>query len=108
MLGGELYVRKPHPPASQAVAARRYRKAVSRRLGVVLSGRCTLDDQLCAYVYGPADEDEAARLMFPDGLKMSVLQPLPMASAAHGLTWPMLRLREFASPNRRWKNDSFK
>ena len=107
ILGGELYVRRPDAKASRAVAARRY-QAISRQLGVVLSGRCTLGDHLCAYVYGPADEDEAARLMFPDGLKISVLQPLPTASAANGLTWAMLRVREFASENRRWKNESFK
>ena len=50
-----------------------YERAVARRLGVALGAVGELPDRrLGVYVYGPSTENEAERLMYPNGLKMTI------------------------------------
>lgn len=58
---------------SDVAARQMYERAVARRLGVALGALGELPDgKLGVYVYGPSTENEAERLMYPNGLKMTI------------------------------------
>jgi hypothetical protein len=58
---------------SDVEARQTYELAVARGLGVALGAVGALPDQrLGVYVYGPNTENEAERLMYPNGLKMTI------------------------------------
>jgi hypothetical protein len=58
---------------SDVTARQTYERAVARRLGVALGAVGELPvRRLGVYVYGPETENEAERLMYPNGLKMAV------------------------------------
>jgi hypothetical protein len=58
---------------SDAAAREVYERAVARRLGVALGAVGELPGRkLGVYVYGPSTENEAERLMYPNGLKMTI------------------------------------
>ena len=72
LVGDQLYITaealQPEVPTRQI-----YERAVAHRLGVALGAVGELPDRrLGVYVYGPSTENEAERLMYPDGLKMTV------------------------------------
>jgi hypothetical protein len=92
--GRDVHIRRIDPVITQARAVVQYESAVARRHGVLLSGLCVLDDRLCTYVYGPRDAEEASSLMFPDGLKLSVHQPLLRGVPAGAVHWLILRAKE--------------
>jgi hypothetical protein len=71
---GELYVCLPEQQVARSRAKQAYEDAARRRLGVVISTIGVADGRLAFYIYGPKNADEAERLMFPDGLKLSVPQ----------------------------------
>lgn len=57
---------------ADAAARSAYEQAVARRLGVSIGALGELPDgRLGVYVYGPTTENEAARLIYPNGLKMT-------------------------------------
>jgi len=75
---------------------------------VSLTGRCLVDGALGVYVYGPIDDDEAARLMYPNGLKLSMLVELPVATAVSRLRWSALRGLQRLTNERAWQIESLK
>ena len=76
---GGLYVR-PRPRDDAAGAARRkYERAIPRRLGVRLAALGHSGVVSYCYVYRPSSQIEAEYHMMPDGLKLSVRDPLPEA-----------------------------
>jgi hypothetical protein len=64
---------------------------------VSLTGRCILDDAICVHVYSP-DSDEAERLMYPNGLKLSLLADLPGATVVGSVQWAVLCGRRLLRP----------
>jgi hypothetical protein len=105
--GRDVYVRRVDPEIAQQRAVVHYETAVVRRHGVLLSGLCVLEDRLCAYVYGPRDSEEASSLMFPDGLKLSIRQPLLRGVRAGTVHWLILRARESLSHQAVSKDEVF-
>lgn len=75
--GRRMIVRLPYIATSLRQAREAYHQAVTQRHGVLLGGLCRVENQLCAYVYGPNCEAEAMVLMYPDGLKLKLPTPLP-------------------------------
>jgi hypothetical protein len=72
LIGDQLYM-TVEALRSPAGAREAYEHAVGRRLGVAVGALGELPDRrLAAYVYGPSTENEAERLMYPDGLKMTI------------------------------------
>jgi hypothetical protein len=92
--GGRVYVRIPDQGCARNEAAGRYDVAVRKDLGVLLAALCTLEDQTCVYVASPAHEDEATRLMYCRGLKLSVPAKMRPARTVGWLTWVALKLAE--------------
>jgi hypothetical protein len=105
--GRDVYVRQINPEITRARAVVQYESAVARRYGVLLCGLCVLEGRLCAYVYGPRDAEEASSLMFPDGLKLSIRQPLLRGVPAGGLHWLILRAKETLSHQAVSKDEVF-
>lgn len=72
LVGDQLYVTAE--ALQPDIAARQlYEGAVARRLGVALGAVGELPNRrLGVYVYGPSTENESERLMYPDGLKMTI------------------------------------
>lgn len=101
LTGGQWYVKPPNPAVSRRRARATYDRAVSRRLGVVLSVVCRVEDRLCAFVNGPSDGNEAERLMYPNGLKLSVPTNLHTATVVRGARWWYLKSREVLEFRRR-------
>jgi hypothetical protein len=83
---------------SRAQARRAYDAAVTRGRGVSLTGCCILHDAICVHVYGPVDLDEAERLMYPNGLKLSLITDLPRAAVVGSARWAILRGRQWLRP----------
>lgn len=67
-----LYVRVGVPEQNEKLARNAYEKGRRGELGVVLATLCQLQDMTCCYVWAPADEDQAERLLMPTDLKLSV------------------------------------
>ena len=78
LVQARIFVRPPAPSARER-ARNSYIAAVSERRGVLLGAFCAVETAICAYVYGPRDDDEAERLMFGNGLKLSA--PVPLRTA---------------------------
>ena len=77
IVGRRVYVVARDLSDARSRATREYEVAMRARLGVGLLVACRLKTaDLVAYVYGPANADEAIRLMYPDGVKYSVPQDL--------------------------------
>lgn len=94
-----LFLRPRGCDAALKRAQRDYRLACDRRFGVELGVLCRLGAGLCCFVYGPDDEDEAARRMMPDGLKLTLPHRFPEAELARGrLQWAFVSRR-----SRRWR-----
>lgn len=73
VFGRKLFVAQGGRDKRSARTAREYETALRRRLGVSLNVACRVPSgDVAAYVYGPADADEAVRLMYPDGVRYSV------------------------------------
>jgi hypothetical protein len=71
VIGDQLYI-DLEALRSPASAREAYEQAVGRRLGVAIGALGELPDRrLAVYVYSPSTENEAERLMYPDGLKMT-------------------------------------
>jgi hypothetical protein len=91
---GAYVVHIPEQTRARGAAANAYAAAVRRDLGVLLGGLCVLHEQTCVFVASPADVDEASRLMYPRGLKLSLpAQPRP-AQLGSWPAWPILSLLE--------------
>jgi len=77
LVRGKILVRVREQAEARSHTLRAYNQAARRRLGVLISAAAVLPkNRLAIYVYGPADSDEAERLMFHDGLKLSVPQTI--------------------------------
>jgi hypothetical protein len=71
-----------------------YERAVARRLGVALGAVGELPKRgLGVYVYGPSTESESERLMYPDGLKMTLPERNINVRIVGGAKMWLLRLR---------------
>jgi hypothetical protein len=91
---GTPVVRLLAPGKGHKQARLAYEAAVHKRLGVEMFASFLLSDCTCAWVYGPTDEDEASRLLFPDGLKLSADVPQRRALSARGtLQWGWYSMR---------------
>ncbi len=101
MTQGRIHVRLPDPDRSRQCAKRLYEAAAARRRGVIIGGLCVVDCHFCAYVYGPVDDDEASRLMVPDGVKLTIPCSLPDAEAVRGLRWWLAKVSERLWPSRK-------
>jgi len=95
VIGGRLYVYRSNRQDRSLSAAARYRSAAEKDLGIALEAICTVDHATCCFVYLPANEDEAVRLMIPDnGVKLSVAQNAPKAKlVTNPIAWWLLKLR---------------
>jgi hypothetical protein len=65
-------VREPDQNAARDRAKQAYEEAARRRLGVAIFAVVLSETSFGVCVCGPKDADEAERLLFPDGLKLSV------------------------------------
>ena len=80
--------------ASEYVARCAYENAVGCRLGVGIGALGELPDgRLAVYVYAPATENEAERLMYPNGLKMTILEGKIAVRVVSSPRMWLLRLR---------------
>ena len=80
--------------SSDAAARNAYEQAVGRRLGVCIGALGELPDgRLGVYIYGPATEHEAERLMYPNGLKMTIPERRADVRVVGRLKMRLLRLR---------------
>ena len=92
VIGRRVYVVSKDLADARAGAAREYDVAIHARLGVGLLIACRLETgDLVAFVYGPANPDEAIRLMYPDGVKYSVPQDLREGVVTGRWCAPVLR-----------------
>lgn len=91
---GIAYLNLRGPHESRLRAARSYEQSASRRLGVLLEAFSRLGERICVYTYGPTDSDEAERLMYPSGLKLSIRQPLLPARSVSRARWFTLQIGE--------------
>jgi hypothetical protein len=88
----KLVVRVPEQETARQRAKQTYADASRRRLGVAISAAATLPGPTLAIsVYAPRDPEEAERLMFNDGLKLSIPQTLRPATAIGAITTFLLR-----------------
>ncbi len=109
VLGSRWFVRRTDPDRARTLARERYDEAVRQGRGVSLTGRCILNGSLCAHVYGPVDDDEAARLMYPKGLKLSVGAELPIATCVSRIRWAALCGWQLLNPKRKaWQVELLK
>jgi hypothetical protein len=69
----------------EAWARGAYARAVAAGLGVVLEAVCTAGDRPCVVVYGPRDEEEAARLLMGNLVRLAV----PRTLEAAAVRWPV-------------------
>jgi hypothetical protein len=93
LIGDQLYV-SVQAFASDADARAAYERAVARRFGVAIGAVGELPDgRLAAYVYAPTTEREAERLMYPNGLKMTLPERGVAVRVASPLRMSFLRLR---------------
>lgn len=89
--GRKLYVHLQDGLVAMKRARATYRHAARKRLGVLISALGELNSgEMLTYVYGPRDPDEAQRLMYPDGLKLSLGSPFDIV-AVGGFRWGLMR-----------------
>jgi hypothetical protein len=108
LYGGRLCVPSLNEGAARRRAESTYQSAVERGRGVLISGLCRLADTTCAFVYGPQTSEEAASLLYPSGLKLSVAQPLRDAHHASPWGFWIARLQEALSGRGKMKRELFK
>ena len=63
-----------------------------------LTGHCVVNDAIGVCVYRPVDANEAERLMYPNGLKLSVVVALPKMEVVGPLRWTLLSARQLLRP----------
>jgi hypothetical protein len=85
-----------------AAAERVYEEGRRRGLGISVEAICADKKSTFAAIFLPRDEDEAQRLMIPQGLKLGVPVEHRRATVVNALRWAFLRMR-FA-----FKSESFK
>jgi hypothetical protein len=90
---GQWWLRMRDATAARRRARHTYEAAVSRRLGVSLIAQCSLENSVGVSVGSPSDRDEAERLMYPHGLKLSIVTPLHSALVLQPEQWEALRAR---------------
>ena len=73
---GRLYLSPLPREQALAFAQAKYDRAIPRRLGVKLGALCRAGATVYCYVYRPSSQLEAEHHMMPDGLKLSVPNPL--------------------------------
>jgi hypothetical protein len=100
---GGLYVRpKPVGEATEAARAK-YERAVPRRLGVKFGALGQTQRVSYCYVYRPSSRIEAEHHLMPDGLKLSVPDPLPEVTVVTDeVAWERLREKEGGLRHRRF------
>jgi|JI8StandDraft_1071087.scaffolds.fasta_scaffold149178_2 hypothetical protein len=102
--GQRAYV---HPQSAQRAwlkAERSYKRASERQFGVLLLGLCQLRGALCVCTASPADSEDASSRLYPNGLKLSIREPLLEALHTAGLRWWLLKLQEQLWPTP-WKEE---
>jgi hypothetical protein len=93
LIGDQLYV-TVEAFHSEAAARTIYERAVGCRLGVAVGGVGEIPDgRLGVYVYGPSTENEAERLMYPNGLKITIPERKIFVRLIGGLKMWLLRLQ---------------
>jgi hypothetical protein len=98
-----LYVRPKPAREATAVARVKYERAISRRLGVKFGALGQHGSVSYCYVYRPSSRIEAEYHLMPDGLKLSVPNPLPeVAVVGQEATWERVREREWDLPHKRF------
>lgn len=98
ILGKDWFVRRVDAASSRALARDAYEAAVVRGLGVSITGVCTVESAVGVHVSGPVDPDEAERLMYPNGLKLSLVTDLPKATPLRWVPWIACRLSRTHEP----------
>jgi hypothetical protein len=84
-------VRDEDDRLAREVARTRYESAVASRLGVSLNAQCIIGNFIGVSVGTPSSPDEAERLLYPDGLKLTVAEPLREATGLPPDEWFTLR-----------------
>ena len=98
VLDGEWFARRIDADSARRRARETYERAVRHGRGVSLTGHCLLHEAICVHVYGPVDEDESERLMYPNGLKLSIVTHLPSLNVVGRVRWAVLRGRQLINP----------
>jgi hypothetical protein len=101
VLGSRWFVRRLDPDRARTTARETYDEAVRQGRGVSLTAHCLLNGSLCVHVHGPIDDDEAERLMYPNGLKISIPARPPIATAVSPLRLAALRRWQLLNPEQR-------
>ena len=98
VLNGQWFARCIDADSARLRAREAYERAVCHGRGVSLTGHCLLDEAVCVHVYGPVDDDESERLMYPNGLKLSIGTHLPSLNVVGRVRWAVLRGRQLVNP----------
>ena len=105
--GQRAYVHLQSAQKAWIKAERSYKSASERQLGVLLLGLCRLKGALCVCTASPADSEDASSRLYPNGLKLSIREPLREATQAGGLRWWLLKVQEQIWPTL-WKEEFLK
>ena len=99
---GKLFVRSESVQGAEGVARHVYVEGARRQLGVCLEAICSSSDRSFARVARPVSEDAASRLLFPDGLKLSIPASKSAVKVVSGW-WRWWWLKRHAD---QWPDDS--
>lgn len=90
--GENIFIKTP--VSNQSIARSYYKIGQKRNFGINLQAFCTLESQLCSYIYLPENDIDAQySLMSNKALKYSVSKNLRAAkSITNTLKWKMLKL----------------
>lgn len=79
LINKRIVIRMPDANIARSRALSDYLRGCRRGLGVELGVLCQINVSVCCFVYMPQDEDEAARHLMPNGLKLTHPVPVPNA-----------------------------
>jgi hypothetical protein len=89
-----VYVRVSSEEARRKMARKTYEEGMPRRRGVLFRTICDLGSTTCSHVWAPETEDEAAKLLMPVGLKLTIqTDRIRGVSVKSGIRWAYLRVR---------------
>jgi hypothetical protein len=89
-----VYVRVSAPKVRQRMAKQICEEGMEKKRGVLLGTICELGATTCAYVWAPANDDEAVRALMPVDLKLSAKTGrIRGVSVESGIWWACLKLR---------------
>jgi hypothetical protein len=104
---GIIYIKIGNEKRARQISVQIYNQAVAKDMGVMLGILCTLNNGSCAFVGRPKDENEAERLLYPRGLKLSIAKNIKTGQSCRSIRWWIAKLLE-SPANRQRKADLFR